>query len=316
MDSAGCVILADMDEATIQRILRQHLETDRLLGVRTVIMAAADAPVVPAAPFVAAPNPARPNPIPATPATPAAPAPAAAPAPRPVTSSPRRDSAAMASPASASTGLVPGNVLPLPGMLDDASRLAFLSELSALAQACTACPLCQARTHVVFGEGNPQARVMFIGEGPGQTEDETGRPFVGRAGEMLDSQIAAMGLKREAVYIANVVKCRPPDNRTPTPAEAAACYGFLHRQIAAIRPQVIVTLGLPAVRTLLQAAPNLTLGSVRGQWQSYTGLEPALPLMPTYHPAYLLRSYTKENRQKVWSDLQAVVARLKEIEPG
>ncbi len=163
----------------------------------------------------------------------------------------------------------------------------------------------------VFGEGDADAGLMFIGEGPGQNEDEQGRPFVGRAGELLTKMIAAMGFAREQVFIANVVKCRPPGNRTPTPAEADACWPYLRRQILTIEPHVIVTLGGPATKRLLDTKTGIT--ALRGTWHLFHGIEPegpAVPVMPTFHPAYLLRSYTKENRAKVWSDLQAAMRLL------
>ncbi len=176
---------------------------------------------------------------------------------------------------------------------------------------CQKCPLHQDRIQTVFGEGDPQAPLMFIGEGPGQTEDEQGRPFVGRAGELLNKQIAAMGLKRDQVYIANVVKCRPPNNRAPTSVEAHTCSQFLTRQIEIILPKVIVTLGGPAAKLILNTKDGIT--RIRGQWHDYGGLESVdlkIPVMPTFHPAYLLRSYTTENRKRVWSDLQKVMDQL------
>lgn len=179
---------------------------------------------------------------------------------------------------------------------------------------CTKCDLCHGRIQTVFGEGDPDAELMFIGEGPGQSEDEQGRPFVGRAGEMLDKQIAAMGLRREQVYIANIVKCRPPNNRAPTPVEVDACWGYLRRQIQAIQPRVIVALGGPAAKQLLGTTEGIT--SLRGRWHVFSGLVPegpSIPVMPTFHPAYLLRSYTQENRKKVWSDLQKVIEKLAEL---
>jgi DNA polymerase len=180
---------------------------------------------------------------------------------------------------------------------------------------CRKCALCQGRTNTVFGEGDPNAALMFVGEGPGQNEDEQGRPFVGRAGELLDKQIAAMGLRREDVYIANIVKCRPPDNRTPAPDEVSTCFPYLLRQIEVIGPKVIVTLGAPATKALLDTKEGIT--KIRGQWHQFQGLAlrsggPVIPVMPTFHPAYLLRAYTVENRKKVWSDLQAVMAFLSE----
>lgn len=159
-------------------------------------------------------------------------------------------------------------------------------------------------TNIVFADGDPDAELMFIGEAPGADEDAKGIPFVGRAGQLLDKMIVAMGLDRERVYIANVLKVRPPGNRTPTPAEWAADGPYLKEQIAIVAPKVIVTLGRPAAHYLLETTE--AMGRLRGQWHAYAGI----PVMPTYHPAYLLRSYTPENRQKVWADLQLVMQRL------
>ena len=174
---------------------------------------------------------------------------------------------------------------------------------------CTKCDLHENRTHTVFGEGDPEARLAFIGEGPGENEDLSGRPFVGKAGGLLDKMIASMGLGRDDVYIANVVKCRPPGNRTPTAGEVATCTPYLDRQLELIRPKVIVTLGLPATRHLLKL--NLSMGKMRGRWHEWRGIA----VMPTYHPAYLLRSYTEANRRAVWDDLRQVMEALDLPEP-
>lgn len=159
-------------------------------------------------------------------------------------------------------------------------------------------------TKVVFGDGSPDARLMFVGEAPGADEDAQGVPFVGRAGQKLNDMIRAMGLKREEVYIANVLKVRPPNNRTPTPEEAALDGPFLDEQIRIIAPEVICTLGRPAAHYLLNTTD--AMGALRGRWFEYHGV----PVMPTFHPAYLLRSYTPEVRGKVWSDLQKIMERL------
>ncbi|MFN4241915.1 MAG: uracil-DNA glycosylase [Tepidisphaerales bacterium] len=169
---------------------------------------------------------------------------------------------------------------------------------------CTKCQLFRSRTQTVFGEGDVDAALMFVGEAPGENEDLQGRPFVGRAGELLDKQIAAMGLRREQVYIANVLKCRPPGNRAPAPEETVACTPYLKLQIDVVRPRVIVTLGLPATQYLLRT--KAPMGRLRGQWHSYRGID----VMPTYHPAYVLRNYTPETRRMVWSDLQKVMDKL------
>lgn len=166
-------------------------------------------------------------------------------------------------------------------------------------------------TNIVFGEGDPCARLMFVGEAPGADEDKTGRPFVGRAGQLLNKMIAAMGLQREQVYIANVLKTRPPDNATPTSDEIKLCAPYLFEQIAIVDPEVIVTLGLPATRALLDSVESMS--RLRGQWAAFRAPAPSgrsIPVMPTYHPAFLLRSYTNENRAKVWSDLKMVMERL------
>ncbi len=178
-------------------------------------------------------------------------------------------------------------------------------------QGCTLCSLSQSRTQTVFGEGDPNADLVFVGEGPGAEEDRTGRPFVGRAGELLTKMISAMGLTREQVFICNMVKCRPPGNRNPAPEEVQACWSYLVRQLQIIRPKAIVTLGNPATKGLLNTTTGIT--RLRGSWQRLPAIGPGLegiPLMPTFHPAYVLRQYTPENRRKVWSDLQAVMEHL------
>ncbi|MEC9234044.1 MAG: uracil-DNA glycosylase [Planctomycetota bacterium] len=167
---------------------------------------------------------------------------------------------------------------------------------------------------IVFGEGNPCAELMFIGEAPGEEEDRTGRPFVGRAGRKLDEMIAAMGFAREEVYIANVLKTRPPQNRTPLQDEVDASGPFLEAQVSIVRPDVIVALGGPAAKLLLRTEAGIT--RLRGRWGSYLAGEDAVPVMPTFHPAYLLRNPTLEVRSQVWEDLQAVLERLGRPIPG
>lgn len=167
---------------------------------------------------------------------------------------------------------------------------------------CTRCKLGRGRTRLVFGVGDPGAELMFVGEGPGADEDRQGEPFVGRAGQLLTKMIEAMGYRRGQVYIANVVKCRPPENRNPEPDEMEACEPFLRAQIAAIRPKVIVALGKIAVQALLrQTSP---ISRLRGRWFDYEGVR----LMPTFHPAYLLRS--PDEKKKAWEDLQLVMKEL------
>jgi len=179
--------------------------------------------------------------------------------------------------------------------------------------------------NIVFGEGDPRARLMFIGEAPGADEDRTGRPFVGRAGQLLEKMIVAMGLSREQVYICNVLKTRPPNNQTPTIDEARRCAPYLREQIRIVAPEAIVTLGLPASRLLLETSASMR--EMRGRWAEYpprsefesgdsTGMGSRVPVMPTYHPAFLLRSYTPENRSKVWADLRLVMDRLASVSDG
>jgi DNA polymerase len=182
-------------------------------------------------------------------------------------------------------------------------RAAALEAVRAEIGDCTRCPLAYAGRHkIVFGDGNPSARLMFVGEGPGADEDETGVPFVGKAGQLLNNMIAAMGLKREEVYIANIVKCRPPANRQPEFVEATTCSQFMVKQIDIVRPEVIVALGATAATYLLGVKQSLA--SLRGEWHSARGAKVAV----TYHPAFLLR----DPRQKgeAWKDLQRVMAEL------
>ena len=167
---------------------------------------------------------------------------------------------------------------------------------------CTRCKLHRGRTTLVFGDGNPKAELVFVGEGPGRDEDEQGLPFVGRAGKLLTQMIEAMGLQRKDVYICNVVKCRPPENRTPEKEEVDTCSPFLLRQIDAIAPKVIVCLGSVAAQTLLET--NRGISHFRGEWLEFRGRK----LMATYHPAYLLRNPSAKS--EVWKDLQKVMAVL------
>ncbi len=178
---------------------------------------------------------------------------------------------------------------------------------------CPHCTSARAHTKTVFGEGSAHAKVFFVGEAPGETEDQLGRPFVGRAGQKLDEMIKAMGYRREDCYIANVLKSRPPNNRTPLPAEIAQCGPYLVEQILIIRPMVLVPLGGPATQLLLKVETGIT--KLRGHWTHWvppdgSGIAP-IPVMPTFHPAYLLRNYTQQTRSEVWSDLKAVVERVR-----
>ncbi|MBX3359564.1 MAG: uracil-DNA glycosylase [Phycisphaeraceae bacterium] len=269
-------------------LVRQHAETARLMGVDFVPAYRRSPAAVAATPAVA-PEPATVQPA----AAPQAPVPATSPPPvaTATTAASRRDRA------------------------DNQRRLDELRER--YEREAPHKQFVTAFTKIVFGEGDAAARLMFIGEAPGAEEDKTGRPFVGRAGQLLDKMIEAMGLRREDVYIANVLKTRPPNNATPTTEECAKCAPFLFQQVEIIRPEVIVTLGLPATRTVLNS--DETMSRLRGRWGAFRlsrsglpGLDPAaaIPVMPTYHPAFLLRSYTRENREKVWSDLQQARDRL------
>jgi uracil-DNA glycosylase family 4 len=185
-----------------------------------------------------------------------------------------------------------------------------LDKLNEEVNNCRKCDLGNLRTNAVPGEGSPAARIMFIGEAPGADEDAQGRPFVGRAGKLLDKIIAAMKLKREDVFIGNILKCRPPENRDPKAEEVFSCLPYLQRQIEIIQPDIIVALGAHAARTLLENTKSI--GQLRGHiHEYYPGLgKPAIRLLATYHPAYLLRSYTHENRLRVWEDMKKVLAEL------
>ena len=170
---------------------------------------------------------------------------------------------------------------------------------------CQRCKLAKGRKHIVFGAGNPEAHLMFVGEGPGAEEDEQGEPFVGAAGQLLTKMIQAMHRNRESVYICNVIKCRPPGNRDPEPDEVAACEPFLRKQIAVIQPRVIVALGRFASHLLTGEATPIT--RLRGNLKHYQGI----PVMPTYHPAFLLRDESR--KREVWHDLKEVMALLKHM---
>jgi len=170
---------------------------------------------------------------------------------------------------------------------------------------CTRCKLSASRKSIVFGVGNEAAPLMFIGEAPGADEDRTGEPFVGKAGQLLDKMITAMGWSRQCVYIANILKCRPPNNRNPESDEVDACFPFLRKQIAAVAPRLIVTLGKPAAQTLLGS--DAPISALRGRFHDYGGI----PLMPTFHPAFLLRQ--PERKRDAWSDLKQVMVELSRL---
>ncbi len=191
----------------------------------------------------------------------------------------------------------------LPG--EAAATGAALAALAEAVAGCRRCRLCEGRQRTVFGSGDPRAELMFIGEGPGAEEDRQGLPFVGRAGELLTRIVEAIGMTRDQVYIANIVKCRPPGNRDPQPDEVAACRSYLERQITLIRPRLIVALGRIAAQTLL--GNDLPIGRMRGQWFQFMGV----PLMVTYHPAALLRNPAL--KRPTWEDMQQVRDRLHAI---
>jgi DNA polymerase len=209
-----------------------------------------------------------------------------------------------------------GAALPLLDTPFDGPNLSRDEKLTALAaldrdqvKGCVKCGLHRTRDKTVFGEGDADAQICFIGEGPGKDEDASGRPFVGRAGQKLDDMIRGMGLKREDVYICNIVKCRAfmPDinkDRPPSEDETAACTPYLLKQMEIIRPKVIVTLGLPSTRYLLKSKASMT--SMRGNWHAWRGIK----VMPTWHPAYVLRNYTEQTRREVWDDLKKVLIEL------
>ncbi|WP_075006228.1 uracil-DNA glycosylase [Stigmatella aurantiaca] len=245
-------------------------------------------------------------------APPAEPAPAPPPVPRaevPRAAAPERPAALAPRPASppvaaSGNGLlldVPQKAPPYPGALPgvvDGER-PTLDEIRRTLGDCQRCKLCTGRKNIVFGVGNPRADLVFVGEGPGENEDLKGIPFVGAAGDLLTKMIQAMGFSRDDVYICNVVKCRPPGNRNPEPDEIASCEPFLRSQLLAIQPKVIVALGKFAAQTLLRDSTPIT--RLRGQWREYQGVK----LMPTFHPAYLLRSPAE--KRKAWEDLQQVM---------
>ena len=240
-------------------------------------------------------------------------APAASPQPR-IMSAPPAPAARPAPVLPLAPAKVAASVLterPVAPKLPPAEKAAAFAELRERALACVKCPnLASSRQHVVFGVGNIDARLMFVGEAPGADEDEQGEPFVGAAGQLLTKIIQATGLDRQHVYIANILKCRPDmpaqtsGNRKPTPDEMATCIPFLHEQIDLIQPTAIVALGATAVEGLLGKTIGIT--KLRGTWQTYRGI----PLMPTFHPAYLLRNQAMSEKRKVWEDMLQVMEKL------
>lgn len=218
--------------------------------------------------------------------------------------------------ATTSSGIIATTAAPLVAVISAdelATRTVNLQQIDeSEVKPCIKCGLHATRNHTVFGVGSPAARIMFVGEAPGADEDASGEPFVGRAGQLLTDMIQkGMGLRREDVYICNVIKCRPPNNRTPATDELVACKGYLWRQIEIIKPEVIIALGAPAAQTLLNTREGI--GRLRGRWHSFYASGSAdfgepIQLMATFHPAYLLR--TPSEKSKAWEDLKMVMARL------
>ena len=203
---------------------------------------------------------------------------------------------------------VPAAIAATPTAPEREAARVRLGVLAEEVKTCTKCALYADRTQTVFARGNPAAELCFIGEGPGADEDAEGFPFVGKAGQLLDRMIAAMGYERDDVYICNIVKCRPPNNRKPEPGEMSQCMPYLREQLDLVSPKVIVALGATAVEGLLGVGGGIT--RLRGQWKLYR----TIPVMPTFHPAYLLR--TPEAKREVWADLQAVLKHLGRTPPS
>lgn len=192
--------------------------------------------------------------------------------------------------------------------LDRAGRIACLAEATARAEACRACSLGAQRNRLVYGVGDPEAKIVFVGEGPGAEEDAQGEPFVGRSGQLLTKMIQAIGFQREEVYICNTVKCRPPGNRDPLPTEKDACEHFLVEQLQVLSAQVVVALGAHAAQYLCRS--EASIGQLRGRWHAYHGVA----LLATYHPAFLLRSPGMKTR--AWDDFKMIHAKYSELNPG
>lgn len=237
----------------------------------------------------------RPAPAPASVPSPAPAAPPAPPLAMPDFGEPDRAPPPTAARAPVTPAAPPGPARPLPVVADEVAN-------------CTKCALAKTRTHTVFSRGNPAAKLCFVGEAPGADEDAQGLPFVGRAGQLLDKMIRAMGLDPDAdVYVCNIIKCRPPGNRRPEPAETEACIPYLHEQLANVDPKVIVALGNTAVASLIGTTLGIT--KLRGEWKLYRG---KVLVMPTYHPSYLLRDSPQQAQAKreAWADLQKVMKEL------
>ncbi|MBJ6762746.1 uracil-DNA glycosylase [Myxococcaceae bacterium JPH2] len=289
-ETGGRALLVD---AQVAAELRQQQRAAS--SMRAMLPRAKPAEAAPARP-VAASEPPRTAPS----APPLAEAPRAAP-PAPIASPATPRAPARASAASGMLVDVPSQparaASGLPGVVE--GERPTLDQIRRELGDCKRCKLCSGRKNIVFGSGNPRAELVFVGEGPGENEDLQGVPFVGAAGELLTKMIEAMGFRRDDVYICNVVKCRPPGNRNPEPDEIAACEPFLRSQLLALQPKVIVALGKFAAQTLLRDSTPIT--RMRGTWRMYEGVQ----LMPTFHPAYLLRNAAE--KRNAWADLQQVM---------
>jgi DNA polymerase len=305
----------DLDDAIarLARELQGAIEVARLGGVETLPKPG----FLKNPPPAAAPTPPAPRTAPAptpTPPRPAAPTQPPAPAPTQTATPP----VAVVKPATAALPVIQ----PPPAASLDAAIASLLSSSATQAEKlerlradvigdCKKCKLHRGRSKLVFGVGNPEAELVFVGEGPGADEDRQGIPFVGKAGQLLTKMIEAMGRKRDSVYICNVVKCRPPNNRDPEPDEVEACEGFLQAQLAIVKPKVIVSLGRYAAQTLLRTKTPIT--KLRGNWQKYEVMGASIDVMPTYHPSFLLREENdpeKRRKREAWADLQQVMKRF------
>ena len=299
---------SDDERRALIRSVRQSLDGLRRAGITTIPLAtwppvAAPPQARPAAP--ARPRPAAPPVAPTPPLAPVAPAIRLPAGPAEPAAPPRRAAPPTAPPPVAASLFGEPALAPV---VPAAERSATLQVLAAEVAGCPRCvELATTRTQTVFGEGSPTARLMFVGEAPGADEDQTGRPFVGKAGALLTDMITkGMGLNRGDVYIANVLKCRPPDNRKPAPDEMKNCLGYLEQQIATVRPEFLCLLGGTAALALLETA--IPLGKLRGKWHRYRGI----PTIVTYHPAALLRN--KDWKKDTWEDLQ-ILMRAMGIKP-
>jgi DNA polymerase len=301
-------------DPTLSRLVRLHAETTQALGVDFLpayrtgatpagLTSEASTPATRPAPAADIAQPPKPVPAPEPPRRAPAPTSPSQPQPAPIQPAPGPSGAPLLIPASPP-------LPPPPSSRDRASVERAMDELRRrYEQDAPHRHFVTAHTKIVWGDGDPTSRLVFVGEAPGEDEDRQGIPFVGRSGQLLNKMIAAMGLSRERVYICNVLKTRPPNNATPTQREIELCEPYLRAQLAVIAPEVIVSLGLPAARALLRSDESMT--RLRGRWRTYTlDNGHAIRLMPTYHPAYVLRNYTAETRALVWSDLRQVMDAL------